>query len=80
MWYVSMTDKFMSGWSCSEGKINKYVVECETLSEARTIERNAIKRSDMKYVNVCSRKPYYPSNTHLTTLVTYNGLGETWKL
>lgn len=80
MWYVSMTDKFMSGWGCSEGKINKYVVECETLSEARTIERNANKRSEMKYVNVCSRKPCYPSSTHLTTLVTYNELGEIWKL
>ena len=24
--YVTMTDKFMSGWGEAEGKINKYVI------------------------------------------------------
>ena len=37
MYYVTMTDKFMSGWGRAEGKINKFVVECETREKAETI-------------------------------------------
>jgi len=39
MYYVTMTDKFMSGWGQAHGKINKMVVECDTYEEAAQIER-----------------------------------------
>ena len=28
-YYVTMTDKFMSGWGEAAGKVNKLVIECE---------------------------------------------------
>lgn len=37
MYYVSMTDKFMSGWGMAEGKLNKLVISCNTAEEANMI-------------------------------------------
>jgi len=62
--YVSMTDKFLSGWGMAEGKTNKLIFICDTLEEAYIVEDNALQRSDMKYVNVCFTKPYYNSKTN----------------
>ncbi|ALA48007.1 hypothetical protein ABE137_12540 [Brevibacillus laterosporus] len=60
-YYVTMTDKFMSGWGRASGRINKLVFECDSYYEACTVAENANNRSDMKYVNITSKKPYYSS-------------------
>ena len=78
-WYVTMTDKFMSGWGGAKGKINKYVVICETGEQARRIEKNAGYRSEMKYINVTTTKPYYDPRRYLVTWKTYKQLGKIWK-
>lgn len=77
--YVTMTDKFMSGWGMANGKINKYVVICQTREEAKLIERNAGRRDEMKYVNITTRKPYYDKRRYLVTEKTFDELGEIWK-
>ncbi len=59
MFYVTMTDKFMSGWGHAQGKTNKLIIECNTVDEAEQIERAARRRSEMKYVNICARRPRY---------------------
>jgi len=59
MFYVTMTDKFMSGWGYAQGRINKLIVECNTIDEAEQIERTARRRPEMKYVNICTRRPRY---------------------
>jgi hypothetical protein len=59
MFYVTMTDKFMSGWGHAQGKTNKLIIECNTFDEAEQIERAARRRSEMKYVNICARRPRY---------------------
>ena len=59
MFYVTMTDKFMSGWGPATGKLNKLVFECVDMSEAVIVEQNAQNRSDQKYINIRSTKPYY---------------------
>lgn len=59
MYYVTMTDKFMSGWGCAKGKINKLVLTCETMAEAQIVARNAENRSEMKHINITAKKPYY---------------------
>ncbi len=64
MYYVTMTDKFMSDWGMAQGKINKLVFECETLEDVEKVQKKAERREEMKYVNFCIRKPYYNSNTH----------------
>lgn len=60
MYYVTMTDHFMSGWGEARGKTNKLVIKCETMAEAIIVESNALDRDEMKYVNIRSTKPSYP--------------------
>lgn len=70
MYYVTTTDKFLSGWGLAEGKISKLVFECESMEEAMIVAENAKARSDQKNVNICSTKPHYPANTHYTQIKT----------
>lgn len=76
--WVTMTDKFMSGWGMAKDKTNKLVIACDTYEQAEAIERNANRRNEMKYVNICSTKPYYRSNV-LVSERHYNDMGEIWK-
>ena len=64
MYYVTMTDKFMSGWGPARNKVNKLVISCSTYARAEIAERKANARSEMKYVNLCSKKPYYNSSRY----------------
>lgn len=66
MYYVTMTDKFMSGWGLAKSKINKLVFECETMQEAHIVADNAERRGDQKYVNIRSSKPYYSPAKYFT--------------
>lgn len=70
IYYVSMTDKFMSGWGQARGKINKLIFICDSYDQALIVAENAKNRSDQKNVNICSRRPYYPSRTHYTQIKT----------
>ncbi len=58
-YYVTMTDKFMSRWGIAQGRINKFVIGCDTFEQADRIAFLARNRDEMKYVNITSRKPYY---------------------
>ena len=77
-YYVTMTDKFMSGWGMAENKTNKFIVVCENWKQAEAIERNAKKRPEMKYINICTSKPRYGANV-LESWKTFEQLGEIWK-
>ena len=70
MYYVTMTDKFMSGWGLAENKTNKLVFICENYEEAQTVAKNAENRSEMKYINICTDKPRYDSKRYLTQFKT----------
>lgn len=76
--YVTMTDKFMSGWGLAKNKTNKLIIVCETWEQAETIERNAKKRSEMKYINICVNKPRYGDNVR-ESWKSFEELGEIWK-
>lgn len=65
-YYVTMTDKALSGWGSAKGRINKLIFECDSYDEACTVAENANNRSDMKYVNITSKKPYYSSARYYT--------------
>lgn len=69
-YYVTMTDKFMSGWGEADGKINKLIFICETYKQAEIVEQNAMNRTDMKYINICSSKPYYPPGKYYAQIKT----------
>lgn len=71
MFYVTMTDTFMSGWGKAEGKKNKLVFECDTLKEAEIVKDNAENRDEMKYVNINDEKPnYYPKENYFVQIKT----------
>ena len=64
--YVTMTDRYMSGWGESKGRINKLVFVCHEYKEAMVVEDNARNRLDMKCINVRSTKPYYNKDRYYT--------------
>ena len=72
-WYVTMTDKSMSGWGKARNKTNKVVIGCSTLKQANEIERHAKKASEMIYVNVTNRKPYYDKKRYIISYYPYSG-------
>lgn len=76
--YVTMTDKFMSGWGKAEGLINKLIVECDTREQAEAIKRNAQRRGEMKYINICLNKPSYNSNKYYCSWKKFGDMGEVW--
>ena len=79
-YYVTMTDKYMSGWGLAKGKTNKLVIGCNTWKQATTVRRNAKKRSEMIYVNiVVGRKPYYSEKQFKVSYRSYKSLGAIWK-
>lgn len=72
MFYVTMTDNFMSGWGRAKGKINKFVVICEAAEQAEEVKRNAMKRPEMKRVSVRRSRPHYCSEKVYVTMRTYD--------
>ena len=77
-YYVTMTDKFMSGWGMAANKTNKLIIECKTYKQAIAIEREAKDRDEMIYVNIRSSKPYYGRHI-LPSFKTFEDLGQIWK-
>jgi hypothetical protein len=55
-----MIDKAMSGWGPCRGKLNMYVVQCETDEQMRIIERRAATLPEMRNVH---RRHTKPQNT-----------------
>lgn len=79
MFYVTMTDKALSGWGLSHNKIAKLVVVCDTYEQAFAIETYAKTRSEMKYVNLTVNKPRYSTLKYCVTEREFDQLGESWK-
>lgn len=70
--YVTMTDKALSGWGHAAGKINKLIFVCQSYAEAEIVAQNALNRSDMKYVNITDRRPYYHPARYYAQIKTVN--------
>lgn len=79
MYYVTMTDKFMSGWGHARGKINKLIFECETLAQAHIVAENAERRKDQTYINIRSTKPYYSSSKYYAQYKTIEDYPDWYK-
>ena len=78
-YYVWMTDKFFSGWGRARGKLNKYVVKCDTLEQAECVFKNAEMRSEMRNVNYGRKLPYFSPSKYHVSLKTWDQLGYAWK-
>jgi len=55
--YVTVIDKFMSGWGHARGKKNKLIFVCENYKEVDIVFKNCQNRDDFIYVNFCKNKP-----------------------
>lgn len=69
-WYVSMTDTSLSGWGGAKNKINKLIIKCDSCEEAEIVEDNAQHRTDMRYINIRTEKPYYSTSRYLVQYKT----------
>ena len=66
--YVTMTDRFMSGWGGAANRTAKYVITCDNYGEAEIVADNAHHRSEMKYINiVVGKKPSFDKKRFQTT-------------
>lgn len=72
MYYVTMTDKFFSGWGRCEGRLSKFVIECDTHPQAVEILEKAKARDEMRRVNIRLTRPKYPERRYLTKIMHYN--------
>lgn len=55
--YVTMTDRFLSGWGEAQGRNAKYVATCSSWEEAKIVANNASNRGDQKHINIRTSKP-----------------------
>ena len=69
-YYVTMTDKFMSGWGKADGRINKLIFICNDYQEAEIVMDNAKARSEMKYINICINAPRYDESRYYAQFKT----------
>jgi hypothetical protein len=79
MYYVTMTDKFLSGRGAAVGMTNKLVIECQTHQDAERVARNARQRREMRCVSIRATKPYYRPDSVLTYWRSFDDLHGAWK-
>ena len=69
-YYVSCTDRFMSGWGLAKDKINKLVFVYNYLK----------RREEMLYVSKCQYIPYYDSSRYYTQFKNYHNWPDAYKV
>jgi hypothetical protein len=72
-YFVSMTDRFMSGWGRAEGKVNKLIFECDSYKEASIVAENGRMQGDMSHINIDINKPHYDIADYLAQDKTRDG-------
>ena len=77
VFYVAMTDKFMSGWGMAKGKRNTFVVECDTQEQASAVFKAAEDRSEMSRVRMVRTLPRNSSGV-LVSVRHFSELGGPW--
>lgn len=75
-YFVTMTDELLCGWGLAKGKTAKRVYLCQTLEIAESLVNRIHNRTNtgMKYINICSRLPYYSTAKYK---VSYDNRPET---
>ena len=68
-WYVTATDKFLSGWGKASGKTHKIIVVCKDFDQARKVKSNMQDDRTLKYVNITDVEPRYSSKKYTTNFI-----------
>lgn len=58
-YYVTATDKFMSGWGKAKGKIAKLVVCCSNREQFNRVYKNMKKDRTLSFVKQAVNKPHW---------------------
>ena len=75
--FVTMTDKFISGWGGAKGMEAKLIVACDDEKEAKQIVKAAKKRGDMEGIKVVKNFPNYKGKQ--ASYRHFDQLGGIWK-
>lgn len=77
MYYVTMTDEFLSGWGHAENKKNVLSVACESQLQADQIKLAASLRGEMTSIKITKKQP---KNTEyvLVSNKKFSDLGRIW--
>ncbi len=72
MYFVIMTDTFLSGWGDADNKINKLIFICNNKNQSEIVKDNAKNRTDMKHIKSYVKIPrkYLNNNKCLTQIKT----------
>lgn len=79
MFYVTMTDNFLSGWGEAAGKTAKLVVACETQEQADIIATAARQRRDMTAIRKTRNCPRFRRDAYQVSQKHWDDLGGMWK-
>lgn len=74
-YFVTATDKTMSGWGRAEGKIAKRVIVCDTWRQVQRIADamiNKPSREGWRYINKTSRLPRYSEKKYVVSWSHYD--------
>lgn len=75
MKYVSVTDKFMSGWGNAEGKTFKYIFVCDDKTQADNVANNLKSMKNHTDVIILGVKPRYDDRKFYIKTVIGSGDG-----
>lgn len=75
--YVTMIDRFMSGWGKAEYKKNRLTIACDSLAIAEGIAQAARQRDEMKFIRITETKPVRKAG-EIQTEKTMNDLWGPW--
>jgi hypothetical protein len=78
MIYVNMTDKFLSGWGLAGGGRSYLCIACETLEQAKAIERAAHDRPEMIRITMSSKPRRARSSDHVS-IRSFAEMGGSWR-
>lgn len=75
--FVTMTDRFLSGWGGAKGMEAKLIVACDDEKDAKQIVKAAKKRGDMEDIKVVKNFPNYKGKQ--ASYRHFDQLGGIWK-
>lgn len=78
-YWVSMHDKFFSGWGHARDKISIFMVKCKTLEQAEQVEKFAETEACMKRVRIHQCKPYFSKKRYHVQTKKFRDLGKIWR-
>lgn len=80
-YFVTATDKIMSGWGKAEGKIAKRVIVCDTWKQVQRMADamiNKPSREGWRYINKASRLPRYSEKKYVVSWSHYDEFNNTY--